>query len=77
MVSIYIYTIHKDTSQNKNFLTISYRKKVTENFAKNITKIFQDVGVKIDITYKRVKEGKYFSLKDTIKKLYESCVVYK
>ena len=39
--------------------------------------MFEDIGVKIHITYNTQKVGKYFSLKDSVNNMYQSCIVYK
>ena len=39
--------------------------------------MFEDIGVKVRIAYNTEKVGKYFSLKDSISHLYQSCLVYK
>ena len=39
--------------------------------------MFEDIEVKVRIAYKTEKVGKYFSLKNSISRLYQSCLAYK
>ena len=54
-----------------------YIRKISEKFSKKIKAIFEDIGVKIRIAYNTQKVGKYFSMKDLINHMYQSCIVYK
>ena len=69
--------INNDTSENKQYVTIPYVKKISEKFSKNIKGILEEIGVKIRIAFKTEKVGKYFSLKDSTNSMYLSCLVYK
>ena len=67
----------ENKDDKKQYITIPYVKKTSEKFAKNIKAVFESIGVKVRITYRSEKVGKYFSLKDSISSLYQSCLVYK
>ena len=69
--------IVKNTEDNKHYTTIPYIRKISEKFSKKIKAMFKDIGVKICIVYYTQKVGKYFSLKDSINHMYQSCIVYK
>ena len=67
----------KNAEDNFHYFTIPYIRKVSEKFSKKIRAIFEDIGVKIRMAYNTQKVGKYFSLKDSVNDMYQSCVVYK
>ena len=39
--------------------------------------MFEDIGVKVRIVYNTQTVGKYFSLKDSINRMYQSCLINK
>ena len=68
---------NKQTTKEKHFVSIPYINRVSEKYGRNITKILEDSGVNINVSYRTCKVGSYFSLKDSVNKYYKSRVVYK
>ena len=68
---------NKETTKEKQFLSIPYINKVSEKFGRNIRKILEESGINIYVSYRTLKVGSYFSLKDSVSKFYKSRVVYK
>ena len=64
-------------TQNIQYLTIPYIKKISDKFSKNMRKTFDQIGIKIQVAFSTTKVGNYFSLKDNISKYFSSCLVYK
>ena len=69
--------ICKYAEENFYYFTIPYISKILENFSKKKKAMFEDIGVKIRIAYNTQKVGKYFSLKDSVSHMYQSCIIYK
>ena len=67
----------ENTDENKHYITIPYVINLFEKFSKNTKARFEEIGVEICIAYKPQKVGKYYSLKDSINQMYQSCLVYK
>ena len=49
---------NEDPPLNQHYITVTYVKKISEKFCRNITIIFEDIGVKLRVAYKTKTVGK-------------------